>query len=416
MTPSSAPTINGLRGWWGDLMFAPDDPALIDAGHRGELLVAGVRFWTLLAVLLSPVITILQAPTRSENVIALVATGAGLIVAGLTLRALQLGQRIRHLAVATTVFDVSLVSLTQFLYLTQGLASVAANSRTTFAAYFVAIGSTCLRWDPRLCLISGALAVAQYGLIVGGAFYTWDPTAESVVTHGQLVLGQQAGRIVLLAAFTILCLAIIQQSRRLRFSSTHDALTRLMNRAYFEERLTDELSRASRHEIPVCVAVLDVDAFKSVNDTHGHAGGDAALRVVASVFRRSVRRTDLVCRVGGDEFAIAFPETRLAEAFGKLEQLRHDIESHTIVLSTGGEIRLTVSGGLAASRLDGTSYKEIVHAADKRLLEAKRAGRNRVHTSSSHRVLSGDWRAVVTHIGDDESSPTPGRGPSARTR
>lgn len=403
ITPNGEPAVGSLASWWSELVALPADPALIDAGHKGELLVAGVRFWTLLAVLLSPVIALLQAPTRLENIIALVACGAGLVVAGLVLRALQRGQTIRHLAVTTTVFDVSLVSLTQFLYLAQGLPSVAANSRTTFMAYFVAIGSTCLRWDPRLCIISGSLAVVQYSGIAIGAGIAWHPDVESVITHGQYVVGQQAGRVVLLVAFTIMCLAIIQQSRRLRFSSTHDALTRLMNRAYFEERLADELSRAGRHEIPVCVAVLDVDDFKVVNDTHGHLAGDAALRVVANVLRRSVRRTDLVGRWGGDEFAIAFPETRLAEAFGKLEQLRHDIESHTIVLSTGGEVRLTITGGLAASRMDGTTLKEIVAAADLRLLEAKRAGRNRILTSSADRALSGDWSAVVQALGGEST-------------
>lgn len=403
VTPSGGPAVNALASWWSELVASPGDPALIDAGHKGELLVAGVRFWTFLAVLLSPLLALLQAPTRRENIIALVATGAGLVVSGLILRTLQRGQGIRHLAVATTVFDVSLVSLTQFLYLAQGLPSVAVNSRTTFVAYFVAIGCTCLRWDPRLCLISGALAVAQYSAISIGAYNAWQPGAESVITHGQFVVGQQAGRVVLLAAFTAMCLAIIQQSRRLRFSSTHDALTRLMNRAYFEERLGDELSRAGRHEIPVCVAILDVDDFKIVNDTHGHLAGDAALRVVANVLRRSVRRTDLVGRWGGDEFAIAFPETRLAEAFGKLEQLRHDIESHTIVLSTGGEVRLTITGGLAASRLDGDTLKEIVASADKRLLEAKRAGRNRILTSTTDRALSGDWRAVVQAMGGESA-------------
>lgn len=403
VTPNGGPAVNAIASWWSEMVTPPGDPALIDAGHKGEVLVAGVRFWTFLAVLLSPIITIVQEPTRRENVIALVVCGAGLVVSGVILRTLQRGTPIRHLAVATTVFDVSLVSLTQFLYLVQGMPSVAANSRTTFMAYFVAIGGTCLRWDPRLCVIAGSLAVVQYVGISTGAYFTWDPSIESVVTHGQYVVGQQAGRVVLLMAFTTLCLAIIQQSSRLRFSSTHDSLTRLMNRAYFEERLADELSRAGRHEIPVCVAVLDVDDFKIVNDTHGHLAGDAALRVVASVLRRSVRRTDLVGRWGGDEFAIAFPETRLAEAFGKLEQLRHDIESHTIVLSTGGEVRLTISGGLAASRIDGTSVKEIVASADHRLLEAKRAGRNRIITSSTDRALSGDWSAVVQAMGSEGS-------------
>lgn len=404
ITPSGAPAVRSLYDWWRELFGQAADAALIDAGHEGELLVARVRYWTFVAVLFSPLLTLLNEPDRLENYIALVAAGAGLVVAKLILRALEQGRVIRRVALITTVFDVTLVSLTQVLYLVEGLPSVAANSRTTFLAYFVAIACTCLRWDARLCLLAGFLAVAEYLGIALWASVAWpastaDPAYLSVVTHGTFLWGQQAGRVVFLIAFTILCLAIIQQSMRLRFSSTHDALTRLMNREYFEERLEVELSRAARHEIPVCVALVDVDHFKSVNDSWGHGAGDAALRVVAQVLRRSLRRSDLVGRWGGEEFAIAFPETRVAEAFGKLEQLRMDIASHTIVLSTGGEIHLTISGGIAASRQDGTTVREILSAADSRLLAAKRSGRNRIHADPPGRKASGDWRAVVQTTG-----------------
>lgn len=395
VTPGSTASVDTLAAWWRDLFSGSGDPALTTAGHQGELLVARVRFWTFVAVVCSPLITLVQAPNRRENAIALGVTTAGLGLAWVILRMLVRGHTLRNVAFLTTILDVSLVSLTQALYLFDGLPSVAVNSRTTFLAYFVAIACTCLRWDPRLCLISGGLAVTQYAGIVLGASATWNPLASDVLSHGEFSAGQQAGRLVFLVAFTILCLAIIQQSRRLRFGSTHDTLTRLMNRAYFEERLADELSRAARHEIPVCVALIDIDHFKAVNDSQGHAAGDAALRVVAGVLRRSLRRSDLIARWGGEEFAIAFPETRLAEAFGKLEQLRLDIASHTIVLSTGGELRLTISGGLAASRLDGTTFRELLDAADMRLLEAKRAGRNRVHAAPPVRGNSGDWRAEV---------------------
>lgn len=405
LTPPGSPAVDSLYAWWRELFGSPSDPALVNAGLQGELLVARVRYWTFVAVLFSPLVILLNEPDRLENYIALLATGAGLVVAKLILRSLEQGRIFPRLAIATTVFDVSLVSLTQYLYLIEGLPSVAANSRTTFIAYFVAIGCTCLRWDPRLCLMAGGLAVVEYLGIAVWASLSWpasaaDPAWYSVVSHGTFGWGQQAGRLVFLVAFTFLCLAIIQQSRRLRFSSTHDALTRLMNREYFEERLADELSRAGRHEIPVCVALVDVDHFKSVNDSHGHPAGDAALRVVAQVLRRSLRRSDLIARWGGEEFAIAFPETRLPEAFGKLEQLRMDIASHTIVLSTGGEVRLTISGGLAASRQDGTTVREILSAADERLLEAKRSGRDRIHAAPPGRRASGDWRAVVQPVGE----------------
>jgi diguanylate cyclase (GGDEF)-like protein len=298
---------------------------------------------------------------------------------------------------ATSLFDVTIVSATMLSYLLQGMPSVTVNGRTTFLAYFIAIGAACLRWDPRICLTAGVTAVVQYTGLVAAAWQTWpDVRTDDVLRFGQFQPGLQFGKLMLLVIFTFLCVVIVHQSRRLRISATHDPLTGLMNRAYFEERLGDELSRAGRHETPLCVALVDIDHFKRVNDTHGHPAGDAALRVVGRVLRRSLRRTDLVSRWGGEEFAIAFPETRLAEAVGKLEQLRLDVASHAISLSTGAELQLTISAGVAATRLDGVSLREIVDAADARLLEAKRAGRNRTVAGQPARAVSGEWRATVT--------------------
>ncbi|MEP7380040.1 MAG: GGDEF domain-containing protein [Gemmatimonadota bacterium] len=143
---------------------------------------------------------------------------------------------------------------------------------------------------------------------------------------------------IFLGAFIMRCSATVRQALQLRIPSMHDALTKGMNRGFFEERLQDELARAVRSGEPLCVALLDIDHYKSVNDEHGHAAGDAALQVVASVLRRWLRCRDLVARWGGEEFAIAFPHTRVPEAFGKLEQRRLDIASHTIVLPSGAPV------------------------------------------------------------------------------
>ena len=346
--------------------------------------------------MLVPIVVLLTSQPRAENISSLVATIVASVSSLAILAYVRRGPTRATLPLATSLFDVTLVSATQVSYLVQGLPSVAIHSRTTFLAYFVAIAAACLRWDPRICLTAGVAAMAQYLGIVVAAWRVWPQTrTDDVEVFGSLVMGHQFGRVIMLAVFTFVCVIIVHQSLKLRISATHDSLTRLMNRAFFEERLADELARAARHDIPVCVAVLDVDHFKSVNDSHGHAAGDAALHVVAQVLRRSLRRTDLIARWGGEEFAIAFPETRLPEAYGKLEQLRMDIASHTIVLSTGGEVRLTISGGLAVSQLDGASLRQVVDAADARLMEAKRAGRNRVHAAAPARGPSGDWRAVV---------------------
>ncbi|MCU0635883.1 MAG: GGDEF domain-containing protein, partial [Gemmatimonadaceae bacterium] len=140
--------------------------------------------------------------------------------------------------------------------------------------------------------------------------------------HGSFNLGQQAGRIVLLAAFTLLCLAIVRQSSRLRAASTRDVLTGLKNRAFCTERLEEERARVQRRGGSLVVALLDLDHFKHINDRHGHPTGDAALRAVAGFLSRAVRAEDLVARWGGEEFAILFPNASLTDAVMRVDAVR----------------------------------------------------------------------------------------------
>ena len=383
---------------WRGFFSSGSDAAVIDAGSEGELLVARVRLALMGAISVVPLVSMygVKHVGVRENLIALVTVLAGLVVSALIYGFARRNDRSRRLAILTSAFDVTLVSATQLAYLAQDFPSAAANSRTTFIAYFMAIGATCLRWDVRVTIFSGVLAIAEYMLVAGLSWLRWPavPTSD-VLVHGEFVWGHQLGRVVFLVAFTVLSAAIVRQSLQLRISSTHDALTKVMNRAFFEERLQDELARGRRAGQPLCVALLDIDHFKRVNDEHGHDAGDAALQVVASVMRRALRRTDLVARYGGEEFAIAFPDTRLPEAFGKLEQLRLEIASHTIVLPSGAELRLTASAGLAMASLDGDDVRTLLHAADQRLLDAKRGGRNRVSVSALTRPQGGPWRVVV---------------------
>jgi len=384
--------------WQGFFSSGPN-VAVIDAGTAGEVLVARVRIALMCAIAFVPLVSMLGVEHVGwrENLTVLGAVGGGLVAAFVIYRLVRRPDRPRNLAVLTSAFDVTLVTLTQVAYLLQAYPSAAANSRTTFIAYFMAIGATCLRWDARVSLVAGALAIVQYSGVATWAYLSWpEVSTQDVLVHGEFVWGHQLGRLVFLVAFTLLCAAIVRQSLQLRISSTHDALTRVMNRAFFEERLEEELARSHRTGAPLSVALLDFDHFKRVNDEHGHAAGDAALQVVANVLRRSVRRTDLVARWGGEEFALAFPNTRVPEAFGKLEQLRLEIASHSIVLPEGTELRLTASAGLASAPLDGAEVRVLLHAADLRLLDAKRNGRNRVSTSAVSRAESGAWRVVVS--------------------
>jgi diguanylate cyclase (GGDEF)-like protein len=378
---------------WSHLLGSTSDPALIDAGAVGELVVARVRVGLMVALCTVPVAGLLLNPKRKEYLIALLATAVGLVVAVVVLRVLLAGKRPSRLALFTSLFDVTLISATQMAYLLQGMPSVAANSRTTFLAYFIALGATCMRWDLRLCLVTGGMALVQYATIAIAAGMKWPsvPTPD-VVAFGGFDAAQQFGRLIFLGSFVVICAAIIRQSIRLRITSTHDALTGLNNRAFFEERMQEELQRARRSGRALALALVDVDRFKSVNDEYGHEAGDVALRQVANVLRQSVRQSDLVARWGGEEFAIAFPETTPDDAFRKVDLLRAAVAAHSLAFPNGASVRLTVSAGVSAAPFDGDALRDLFLAADECLLEAKETGRDRV-------VMRRDPQLVMRPLG-----------------
>ncbi len=156
-----------------------------------------------------------------------------------------------------------------------------------------------------------------------------------------------------------------------------DGLTGLWNRAYFDSRWQEESSRASRHLRSLSVAMLDVDHFKSVNDTYGHAAGDTVLSTLARTLVRECRQTDIVCRVGGEEFALLMPDTGPTDARDVCERIRATLEGLT--WPRHPERRVTVSIGVVGSASPGvTSPGEWLEIADRNLYAAKQAGRNRV--------------------------------------
>jgi diguanylate cyclase (GGDEF)-like protein len=158
-----------------------------------------------------------------------------------------------------------------------------------------------------------------------------------------------------------------------------DVLTRVHNRRYFEDRLAGEMSFALRHAAPLSLLLFDVDHFKKVNDTFGHAAGDAVLRVMAATVKRMVRTEDLVARYGGEEFAVIARGIghRNAMIFG--ERVRKTVQA-CVVPWDERPIHATISIGVATveqgSPIDGT--RALVAAADAALYRAKNGGRNRV--------------------------------------
>jgi diguanylate cyclase (GGDEF)-like protein len=168
-----------------------------------------------------------------------------------------------------------------------------------------------------------------------------------------------------------------EESRRgLEALANKDGLTGLMNRRYFMQAAEVELQRAQRYRRPVTVAMADLDYFKKLNDTYGHAAGDTVLRAFAERVREALRQSDLVCRYGGEEFAFLFPEITTAETEKLAESLRAGCADNEVVLPDGRRVKVTVSIGLADA--SECPIEIALKHADEALYEAMRLGRNRV--------------------------------------
>ncbi len=160
--------------------------------------------------------------------------------------------------------------------------------------------------------------------------------------------------------------------------ATLDALTNLNNRRQFETRLGQEISITKRQNNPLCAMMVDIDFFKKVNDTYGHAAGDEVLRTVAAIIKEQLRESDIPARYGGEEFAVLLPFTKIEEAQIVGERLRKAVEAHPVRVDNV-DIAVTISMGLAEYNREETG-EELFERADKALYEAKKNGRNQVRT------------------------------------
>lgn len=180
-------------------------------------------------------------------------------------------------------------------------------------------------------------------------------------------------------------LAQLSENRKLqealREQVTHDPLTALFNRRYLDETLEREIARAVREGYPITVMMLDIDHFKRLNDTFGHLAGDEMLKAAAALLEAKARAEDVVCRFGGEEFAVILPKMSLETARHRAESWRTDFMENAVQFGSF-ELRATISIGIAAFPGHGKTRDELIDAADRALYRAKDNGRNRYEVAA----------------------------------
>ena len=338
------------------------DPALAAAGIEGELVVARVRVLAMALLMLAPTWNLTHYPEDPIHVTGFSVTLAASIAALAIWLTLRRGRWWPWIGFASSAFDVSMVSTALVSFLVVGSPMVALNSKVTFEMYFLAIVATSLRYDARICLMAGLLALGEYGGLWAYAAARYDlQDAAYASQSGPYSAVDLSTRLILLGIATILAATIVRRA------------------------LAGARESAARAGQPLSLAILDIDHFKQINDLHGHALGDRTLCQVADWLSRAMRRTDMVARYGGEEFVILMPGTSPGAALVRVEALRREMADTPIDLGDGQTLRIDFSAGIAGTPgdVEATIPKTLLTCADARLLAAKRAGRGRCIGSES---------------------------------
>lgn len=183
-----------------------------------------------------------------------------------------------------------------------------------------------------------------------------------------------------LAAVVSACIENTRLQEHIKLVGLRDPLTGINNRRFFDQRLSEEASRAQRYNRPLSCLFLDIDHFKRINDQYGHQTGDAVLKQVSTQLDERLRQTDVLARYGGEEFVILLPDTEQSDANLIAEQIRERIEQTGFMLPGGKSLKVTLSIGLAVLHPNNhiNDAKQLLAAADQAVYAAKLSGRNRI--------------------------------------
>ena len=357
------------------LRDAPDD-ILLELGADGEVLLA--RFRLLLSTLLIalPLINFYTGGGSYESMIGFTGVGMAMLLSQVWLTLARKRRRYRWLPYLSASFDVSVVSLV-LLLLAFRLPAAGLNSVVVWCFYPLVVLATALRNDMRVTLLSGLLAMLQFGAL--SAWFLATATEPLVsVDYGTVQVSSQLQRTFLLFASTLVTTLIVFRMQRLVQLSGTDGLTGLPNRSFLNHRVPQIIADARAEGDSLCIALLDLDYFKQINDELGHQAGDRALKHVVETLRLELRRDEPLLRVGGEEFVLVLRQP-LGAAWERVDQLRRKVGASSFLPGDDAEPRkLTFSAGMSCCPADAVDVSGLMRNADLRLRAAKRTGRNRV--------------------------------------
>ena len=365
-----------MRETLASLLGRPDEILQIQ-GAGGELLVARIRALLSALVLILPLANAIGGAKVTETLIGLGAAVITNIVAQVWLALAHNPRRHRWLPFATSTWDVTATTGVLAL-LAVGDRAAGLNSMVVWAFYLIAIALTALRHDGRLTLYVSVLALVEYGLFAWVVLGTAEPEQLVSVDYGIASGATQVERLVLLLLMGLLTLAIVQRMQRLVELSGRDVLTGLPNRLWLLQRMPAIFEEAREEGGSLCLALLDLDHFRRINDEIGHRDGDRALRHTATLLGETLAPGERMVRLGGQEFVLLL-RVPLGSAWERVDRLRRAPADRPFVPEYGRDPqRIGFSAGIAAWPQDGSDLSALLHTADRRLRQAKRDGGNRV--------------------------------------
>ena len=245
--------------------------------------------------------------------------------------------------------------------------------------------------------------IIRYGAVKTIALLSFLSMSASLAVTAMvhLAVGASVGPIALLVALAVplfltppigyvhisLILALHEAEARARKSAAADFLTGLSNRQAFAERAVSVLGLSARNGLETALIYLDLDHFKRINDTFGHGAGDKVLQQFADLLKSSLRRTDIIGRLGGEEFAVVLVKASANDASRLAEKIRRTVENTPFQTNDGIPISMTVSAGVASSGKEAEiSLEDLITRADRSMYDAKESGRNCVRTYDPKRI------------------------------